>query len=74
MGAYAHLESVMPIGTLGMGEEKALRLIIEQGENEAYRTLAGVMTGVGFLLVLISFGARRKRRGSQIKTEKKPAA
>ncbi len=28
---------------------------------------------VGFLLVLISFGARRKRKGSAKKIEKKPS-
>ena len=37
-----------------------------------YQMLSGILVGVGFLLVLISFGARRKK-GSAKKTEKKPA-
>jgi len=31
-----------------------------------------IVIGVGFLLVLISFGARRKRESGAKKTEKKP--
>ena len=34
--------------------------------------LSGILIGVGFLLVLISFGARRKRESGAKKTEKKP--
>ena len=42
-------------------------------ENQDLRTLAGIVSGVGFLLVLISFGARRKRKeGGAKKIEKKP--
>jgi hypothetical protein len=35
-------------------------------------TLASILTGLGFLLVLISFGARRKNKESVKQTEKKP--
>ena len=41
-------------------------------ENQDYNTLAGILIGIGFLLVLISFGARRKRKGGAKKVEKKP--
>jgi len=34
-------------------------------------TLAGILFGVGFLLVLISFGARRKNKGNPTKMEEK---
>jgi hypothetical protein len=37
-------------------------------------TLASILSGVGFLLVLISFGARRKNKESTKKEEKKPAS
>jgi hypothetical protein len=47
-------------------------LIIEERENSDYRTLSGILIGVGFLLILISFGARRKRGSAAKKTEKKP--
>ena len=67
------ISSTMPIGQAGMTEEEAMDLLIAQQENEDYTTLSGMLIGVGFLLVLISFGARR-RKGSAKKEEKKPAA
>ena len=57
------ISSTMPIGQAGMTEDEAIELMIAQQENEDYTTLAGMLIGVGFLLVLISFGARR-RKGS----------
>jgi amino acid transporter len=65
-----YLNSIVPVGTTGMTEE--LDLLIAQQENEDYNTLAGILIGIGFMLVLISFGARRKRKGGAKKIEKKP--
>ncbi|NNM02024.1 MAG: hypothetical protein HKP26_00430 [Nitrosopumilus sp.] len=62
----------MPAGQSGMTEEEVVDLMIAQQENEDYNTLAGMLIGIGFLLVLISFGARRKRDTAKRK-EKKPA-
>lgn len=67
-----YLNSVAPIGTSGMTEDETLELLIEQQENQDFTTLAGILIGVGFMLVLISFGARRKRKGGAKKIEKKP--
>ncbi|WP_299292266.1 hypothetical protein [Nitrosopumilus sp.] len=61
-----------PLGESGMTEEEIIDLMIAEDENQAYQMLSGILVGVGFLLVLISFGARRKK-GSAKKTEKKPA-
>jgi hypothetical protein len=47
--------------------------MVNERENEDFKTLSGILVGIGFLLVLISFGARRKRKGGVKKTEKKPA-
>ena len=69
-----YLSSTLPIGTTGMTEEETLDLLLKQQENEDYNTLAGILIGVGFMLVLISFGARRKRKGGAKKVEKKPAS
>ena len=66
-----YLNSIVPIGTTGMTEDEILDLLIKQQENQDFNTLAGILIGVGFLLVLISFGARRKRKGSAKKVEKK---
>ena len=68
-----YLNSVVPIGTSGMSEEETLDLLIKQQENQDMSALAGILMGFGFLLVLISFGARRKRKGGAKIVEKKPA-
>lgn len=66
------LNSIVPAGTTGMTEDEILELLIMQQENQDFNTLAGILIGIGFLLVLISFGARRKRKGGAKKVEKKP--
>ncbi len=68
-----YLNSVVPIGISGMSEEETLDLLIKQQENQDMNALAGILIGFGFLLVLISFGARRKRKGGAKIVEKKPA-
>jgi len=67
-----YLNSVSPVGTTGMTDEETLDLLIKQQENQDSNTLAGILIGIGFMLVLISFGARRKRKGGVKKVEKKP--
>ena len=68
-----HLTEITPIGKTGMTEDEKLNLLLAERENSDYRTLSGILIGFGFLLVLISFGARRKRKGSAEKIEKKPS-
>ncbi len=68
-----YLSSVISIGTGGMTEEETLDLLTRQQENQGMNNLSGILMGIGFLLVLISFGARRKRKGGVKKVEKKPA-
>ncbi len=66
------ISAAMPTGHVGMTEEEIFDLMIAQQETQDYNTLSGILIGIGFLLVLISFGARR-RKGSAKKEEKKPA-
>ena len=61
-----------PIGESGMSDEEVIDLLIAEDQNQAYQMLSGILVGVGFLLVLISFGARRKK-DSVTRKEKKPA-
>lgn len=68
-----YLNAVMPVGVPNMTDEETIELLIKQQENRDMNTLAGIMIGVGFLLVLVSFGARRRRKGGPQKVEKKPA-
>ncbi len=68
-----YLNSVVPIGMSGMSEEETLDLLTKQQENQDMSALAGILMAIGFLLVLISFGARRKRKGGEKIVKKKPA-
>ena len=65
------INASMPTGQTGMTEEEVIDLLIAQQETQDYNTLSGILIGIGFLLALISFGARRKK-GSAKKQEKKP--
>jgi hypothetical protein len=67
-----NISATMPAGQTGMTEEEIIDLMIAQQETQDYNTLSGILIGIGFLLVLISFGARRKK-DSVKKVEKKPA-
>ena len=68
-----YLTEVTPIGKTGMTDDEKINLLLAEQENSDYRTLSGILIGFGFLLVLISFGARRKRKGGVEKIEKKPS-
>ena len=68
----AYIGQLAPVGVSGMSEEEALEVVLKQRENQDMNTLAGILIGVGFLLVLISFGARRRRRGGPKRVEKRP--
>ncbi len=64
--------SESPAGQPGMTEEEIIDLMVAEDQNQAYELLSGILVGIGFLLVLISFGARRKK-GSVKRQEKKSA-
>jgi len=68
-----YLTEVMPIGQAGMTDDEKINLLLAERENSDYRTLSGILIGIGFLFVLISFGARRKRKDGAKKSEKKPS-
>ena len=68
-----YLTESTPIGKADMTDDEKLDLILAERENSDYRLLSGILIGFGFLLILISFGARRKRKGGVEKIEKKPS-
>ena len=69
----SYLGEATPIGEAGMTADEKLDFLIAERENADYKILSGILIGIGFLLLLISFGARRKRGTGAKKTEKKPA-
>ena len=63
----ALFSSSMPAGQSGMTEEETLDLLIAQQELQDYSILSGILIAVGFMLVLISFGAiKRRKKGSKV--------
>lgn len=69
----AILGDTMPTSHPNMTDEEVLELMIQQQQNDDMGILAGMLVGVGFLLILVSFGARRRRRGGTKAEVKKPA-
>ena len=68
----SYLEEATPLGEAGMTADEKLDFLMAERENADYKTLSGILIGIGFLLLLISFGAWRKRGSGAKKTEKKP--
>jgi hypothetical protein len=68
----AYLSLTVPLGVAGMTEEEVFDLVQRQQQNRDLSNLAGLLVGIGFLLILISFGARRKKGGAK-PIEIKPA-
>ena len=68
----AAFNEMTPVGKGGMTDEEIAEFLLEERQNQDYTTLAGILIGIGFLLILISFGARRKKKGGAKRTEKKP--
>ena len=50
-----YLTETTPIGKAGMTEEEKINLLLAERENSDYRTLSGILIGIGFLLILIRF-------------------
>ena len=69
----SYLNFTTPMGEAGMTEGEVLDFLTAHRENADYKTLSGILIGIGFLFVLISFGARRKRKSGAKKIEKKPS-
>ncbi len=67
-----NINATMPIGQSGMTEEEVIDVMTKQQENKDMNNLAGILIGIGFMLILISFGAKRRRKDSPKKEEKKP--
>ena len=68
-----YLAESAPIGKANRTDDEKMNLILAERENSDFRLLSGILFGFGFLLILISFGARRKRKDGAKKIEKKPS-
>ena len=70
---FALISADQPLGYAGMTEDEIIELLVAEDENQAFKILSGILIGIGFLLILISFGARRKKKEGIKRKEKKPA-
>ena len=70
----AYLNSTVPIGYSGMTDQQILDLATKEQTHKEYSTLSAILAGLGFLLVLISFGARRRKGGAKTIEKKPPEA
>ena len=68
----AYSNASIPAGHSNMTEEEVIDLLTAEQEIKDSNTLSGILMAVGFLLILISFGARRKKDSAK-RTEKKTA-
>jgi len=67
-----NVNSTIPAGYSGMTEEQIIDLLTAEQEIKDYNTISGIFMALGFLLFLISFGARKKKGTAVKKEEKKP--
>ena len=53
----------MPVGKSDMTEEEALKLYQDEAVYTSLSTLFQIVAGLGFFILLISLGLKRKRKG-----------
>lgn len=58
----------------GMTPDDALKLELAQIDHRGYSNLFGIIAAIGFLMMLISFGLKRKKGRAGKTVTQKPAA
>ena len=56
-----YLNSTYPVGRSGMSEQETLLLLQNQATNQALSELFSIIAALGFFILLISFGLKRKK-------------
>ena len=70
--ARLYLNSTYPIGKTGMSEEETILLLQNQATNHALSDLFSIIAAIGFFILLISFGLKRKKGDAGKITIQKP--
>lgn len=71
---YGYLNENMPAGKADMSQDEINALQQAEVVNAGLGNIAGMIGGIGFFIVLISLGLKRKRKGGEGKTvTQKPA-
>ena len=67
-----YLNSTYPVGETGMSEEETILLLQNQATNRALSDLFSILAALGFFILLISFGLKRKKGDAGKITIQKP--
>lgn len=71
---YGYLNENMPTGKADMSDEETNALHEAEVVNAGLSNIAGLVGGLGFFILLISIGLKRKKKGGEGKTvTQKPA-
>jgi len=69
-----YLNSNVPVGKAGMTEDETLKLYQDEATYTSLSTLYQIVAGLGFFILLISLGLKRKQKGGMGKPiTQKPA-
>jgi hypothetical protein len=72
--AYAYLNQNVPTGRADMSDDEKAALAQAEVINVGLGNIAGLVGGLGFFILLISIGLRRKKKGGEGKpVTQKPA-
>ena len=58
-----YLNANMPVGRPGMTEEETLKLYQDEAWYTSFSTILQIIAGLGFFILLISIGLKRKQKG-----------
>jgi hypothetical protein len=58
-----YLNANVPVGKAGMTEEETLKLYQDEATYTSVYTLFQIIAGLGFFILLISLGLKRKQKG-----------
>ncbi|MBI3623690.1 hypothetical protein HY212_06460 [Candidatus Pacearchaeota archaeon] len=58
-----YLNSIIPLGKPGMTEAETLQFYQDEATYTSLSTLFQIISGLGFFLLLISIGLKRKQKG-----------
>lgn len=61
IGIRLYLNSTYLVGRSGMSEQETLLLLQNQATNHALSDLFSIIAAIGFFILLISFGLKRKK-------------
>lgn len=68
-----YLNATMPVGTPGMSQDETYKLYQDEATYTSLSTLFQIVAGLGFFLLLISIGLKRKKGGAGKTITQKPA-